>query len=63
MAMLDVIIKKLRNNITQNGLFLVDLHSPNLNAHYLYILHTILLVGLYPMLGTLFPPLSSRQKT
>lgn len=62
MLMLDGMRKQLWNELTQKGLVSEDLHSCSLNAQHPGILRAIILAGLYPMVGTLLPPLPTGQK-
>ncbi|KAH9315837.1 hypothetical protein KI387_024464, partial [Taxus chinensis] len=62
MFMLDGMRKQLRRELAQKGFISDNLHSCSLNAQHTGILRAVIVAGLYPMVGTLLPPLPTGQK-
>lgn len=56
MTMLSGMRKQLQNELIRNGLIPDDISSCSLNARDPGILHSVLVAGLYPMVGRLRPP-------
>uniref|UniRef100_A0A2P2LDZ3 RNA helicase n=2 Tax=Rhizophora mucronata TaxID=61149 RepID=A0A2P2LDZ3_RHIMU len=61
MNMLHGMRNQLRAELTRNGYISEDILSCNVNAHDPGILHTILVAGLYPMVGRLLPPKNGKR--
>lgn len=56
MNMISGMRKQLHSELFKHGFLTGDEHSFSLNAHDPGILHTVLVAGLYPMVGRLLPP-------
>ncbi|GLJ39839.1 hypothetical protein SUGI_0814530 [Cryptomeria japonica] len=62
MSMLDGMRKQLRRELAQKGFIPWDADSCSLNAQHTGIVRAVIVSGLYPMVGTLLPPLPTGQK-
>lgn len=62
MAMLAGMRQQLQKELAQKGFIPKEQHPCSLNAHDSGIVRALLVAGLYPMVGTLLPPLPSGQK-
>lgn len=61
MNMLHGMRIQLQNELIRSGLIQEDVSRYNINAHNPGILHAVLVAGLYPMVGTLVTPNSSKR--
>ncbi|CAI9111904.1 OLC1v1012242C1 [Oldenlandia corymbosa var. corymbosa] len=63
MRMISGMRKQLLSELLRNGFLTGDESSFSLNAHDSGILHTVLVAGLYPMIGRFLPPIKGGKRS